>query len=126
MKNSVKGALYSGLVFPGAGQVVLKQYRRGVALIVLTAACMAAVIRKALQEAFAVLDMLESGGRAADMGAISDAANSAVTSSDSHLIQILLFLILLCWIFGIVDAYRTGRHIDSKIILDKYLKEDES
>ena len=33
MKNSLKGALLSGLVFPGLGQVVLKHYKRGFALM---------------------------------------------------------------------------------------------
>ena len=33
MKNSMKGALLSGLVFPGLGQIALKRYRRGFALM---------------------------------------------------------------------------------------------
>ena len=29
MNNSIKGAIFSGLVFPGLGQVILKYYKRG-------------------------------------------------------------------------------------------------
>jgi hypothetical protein len=33
MKNSLKGALLSGLVFPGLGQVFFRHYLRGIALM---------------------------------------------------------------------------------------------
>lgn len=33
MNNSLKGALLSGVVFPGLGQIILKHYKRGIALM---------------------------------------------------------------------------------------------
>ena len=47
MNNALKGALLSGLVYPGLGQVVLKHYKRGAALIItITAALLAVLIKQ--------------------------------------------------------------------------------
>ena len=35
MNNSLKGALLSGLVFPGLGQIILKHHTRGIAFIII-------------------------------------------------------------------------------------------
>lgn len=109
MNNALRGAFFSGLVFPGLGQVVLKRYKRGVVLILTVSAAMLVVIIKAVQQAFAILKMIESAGGSVDMSTITDAAAKASTSSDSLSIKLLLLLIIFCWIFGIVDAYRIGR-----------------
>ena len=112
MNNSFKGALYSGLVFPGLGQVVLKKHKKGIPLILVVAVSVVIFITKALQEAFAILNIIESSGGAIDMNTISRAANQAVTSSDSLTLELLLYFIILCWIIGIIDAYRIGRKKD--------------
>jgi len=47
MNNSLKGALLSGFVFPGLGQVMLKHYKRGAVLIlVVTASVLAFLIKQ--------------------------------------------------------------------------------
>lgn len=108
MNNSLKGAFYSGLVFPGLGQIILKRYQRGVVLILTVSAGMVVIIIKAVQQAFAILEMIESAGGSVNMNTITDAAAKASTDSDSLIIKLLLLLILFCWIFGIIDAYRIG------------------
>lgn len=114
MNNSLKGAFFSGLVFPGLGQVILKRYKRGAALILTVSACMLVIIIKAVQQAFAILQMIESAGGSINMSTITDTAAKASTASDSLIIKLLLLLILFCWIFGIIDAYRIGRIKDSQ------------
>ena len=50
MNNSLKGALLSGLVFPGLGQIMLKHYKRGfVLMLAITATLMAVLIKRMFQ-----------------------------------------------------------------------------
>lgn len=113
MKNSLKGALLSGLVFPGLGQMVLQQAKRGAALMLITLLSMAVIVVKTVQKAFAVLEKMKAEGAAMDIRAVSDAAAQATTASESFLLNALLLVIVVCWIFGIVDAYRIGKRKDA-------------
>jgi len=112
MKNSLKGALFSGLVYPGLGQIIVKRYKRGVILIALFTASVAAFIVKAVQQALAIIGKIQSGGDALTMNVITDAATKVTTASDSLTLKLLMAAILVLWVIGIADAYRTGREKD--------------
>jgi TM2 domain-containing membrane protein YozV len=114
MKKSIKGALLSGLVFPGVGQMVLNHYRRGIAWIIGVIGGLIIIIVKAEQIAVGILRKIESEGGAIDSKTISDAANTAVMSSDTQLIKIAFFFIIFCWIISIIDAYRIGKQMDQE------------
>ena len=109
MNNSLKGALLSGLVFPGLGQVILKYYKRGAVLMLVVSASLLVILIKAVQQAFAILEKIQSEGGVIDMSTISKAAAQASTSFGSLTFKIALLLLMLCWIIGVVDAYRIGK-----------------
>ncbi|MCK5656876.1 MAG: hypothetical protein V3W52_08715 [Syntrophobacteria bacterium] len=112
MKNSLKGALLSGLFFPGLGQVVLKHYKRGFALMLTVLVALVVVVVKASQQAVAIIERIQSEGGVIDMSTISNAATQVSTTSASPIINFLLLLIMVCWVIGVVDAYRIGRKKD--------------
>ena len=112
MNRSVKGAFLSGAVFPGLGQVVLKHYVRGIALMLAVSASLVVLVKRAVEQALAILERIQWEGGTIDMITISNAATQASTSSDSHTFNFLLFLIVFCWLIGIVDAYRIGKKKD--------------
>jgi hypothetical protein len=112
MKNSMKGALLSGLVFPGLGQIALKHYWRGGALILAVMAGLYIMIATAVQQAYAILDTIEAEGGMPDSNTISQAAAQAAAASDSPMITAVSVLIIVCWIVGIIDAYRIGKQKD--------------
>jgi len=112
MNNSLKGALLSGLIFPGLGQVVLKHYKRGAVIMLTVLVCLSVVVVKAVQHALAILEKIELEGGAISMSTISNAATQASTNSGSLTFNLLLLLIIVCWIIGVVDAYRIGRKKD--------------
>ena len=111
MNNSLKGALLSGAVFPGLGQLFLKHYKRGIVLMFAVFASLMVIAFKAVQNAFIILEKIELEGGVIDIKTITDAATQA-SSSDSTIYNFGLFLIVMCWIFGIVDAYRIGKKKD--------------
>ncbi|MGB7931468.1 MAG: DUF5683 domain-containing protein [Gammaproteobacteria bacterium] len=112
MKNSMKGALLSGLVFPGLGQIALKRYWRGFALLLAVMAGLYIMIATAMQQAYAILDSIEAEGGMPDSDTISKAAAQAAAASDSPMITAVSVLILVCWIVGIIDAWRIGKQKD--------------
>jgi acid phosphatase family membrane protein YuiD len=112
MKNSMKGALLSGLVFPGLGQIALKRYWRGLALMLAVMACLYIMIVTAVQQAYAILESIETEGGMPDGDIISQAAVQAAAASDSPMISAVSVLIIVFWIIGIIDAYRIGKQKD--------------
>ncbi len=112
MKHSVKGAFLSGAVFPGLGQIVLKHYVRGIALMLTVSASLVVLVKKAVEQALAILEKIQWEGGVIDMITISNAATQASTSSDGQTFNFLLFLIVSCWLIGTVDAYRIGKKKD--------------
>jgi hypothetical protein len=109
MNNSLKGALLSGLIFPGLGQVALKHYKRGVVIIIAVLVSLSIVVVKAVQHAFAILEKIQHEGGVISMSTISDAATQASTTSESLTFNLALLLVILFWIIGAIDAYRIGR-----------------
>ena len=112
MNHSVKGAFLSGAVFPGLGQVVLKHYARGIALMLTVSASLVVLVKKAVEQALAILVNVQWEGGTIDMITISNTATRASTSTDSHTFDFLLFVIVSCWLIGTVDAYRIGKKKD--------------
>jgi hypothetical protein len=112
MRNAVKGALLSGLVFPGLGQLVLKNYRRGVALVLVSSASLSLIVLKAWQQASLILEKIESGDRVLDPGTISQVAKGTTAQSDQLIFSLAPLIFILCWVIGMVDAYRIGKKKD--------------
>jgi len=112
MNNSLRGALWSGLVFPGLGQVVLKHYKRGAVIMVTVLASLSVIVVEAVNKAFIILEKIKSEGGAIDMNTILDAVSQASTNSDTLIFSLAVLLITFCWIIGIVDAFRIGKKKD--------------
>ena len=112
MNNALKGGLWSGLLFPGLGQVILKHHTRGIVLMFTVFAIMTVIVLKAVQHASTVLEKIESEGVVIDIQTITDAATQASSTSDSLIYNLGVLLIVICWIFAIVDAYRIGKKMD--------------
>ena len=115
MKHSIKGALLSGLVFPGVGQLALKRYRRGFALMMAVFIAIFYIIKHVVDEAYAILGQIQSHSGSIDINAITTSmADQAVANSGRLSDNIAITLITVCWVFGIVDAYIIGKGMDSK------------
>ncbi len=111
--NALKGALLSGLVLPGLGQLALRRFGRGIVLMLVTLASLVVLVVMAVQRAFAILEEIASEGGAMDVSTILRVANQASTSSDSFVFTAALLFLILCWMVGVVDAYRIGKKMDS-------------
>lgn len=108
MNRPTVSVLLSALVIPGAGHLYLKRIGRGIVLIVVSLVCLWFVLDQALQEATAVMDEIQATGLV-DPARISDLMARA-SSAPVHPLTTLATVVLgVCWVFGIVDAWRLGR-----------------
>jgi hypothetical protein len=112
MKNSLKGAFLSGLILPGLGQIVLKHYKRGAAIMLTVLVSLSVIVVKAVQDALAILEKIELEGGAISMSTIANAASQASTNYSSFMFNLVLAWMIFCWIIGVIDAYIIGRKKD--------------
>jgi hypothetical protein len=112
MNNSQKGAFWSGLVFPGLGQVVLKRYKRGAVIMLTVLAGMSVIVVQVVQKGLIILEKIKSERGTIDMDMILDATTQASTNSDSLIFSLAVLLLTFCWIIGTVDAFRIGKEKD--------------
>ena len=110
MKKSLKAALLSGLVFPGAGQVYLGQRKRGWAFIVSTILIFAYVVIHITVQAYREITAAAAKGVALDIPAIQQ---SVASISDAATTAAFALLVLL-WIAAILDAYVAGERLEGK------------
>lgn len=112
MKKSVKGALLSGLVFPGTGQFVLGNNRRGLIFFSLSLTSLLYLIYYALKKAYALTEQIEAGTIPLDTVAITNLITAPPEGTDLLLLNLATWAILACWVGSIIDAYRLGNKAD--------------
>ena len=108
MTRSIKAALLSGLVFPGIGHMVFKQYLRGSVLMLSASLGLSVIITKAVNQALTIVDRINSGEIAATAESITELASMPNGSADDSILSIAVVVFTVVWIIGIVDSYRLG------------------
>lgn len=108
MTRSIKAALLSGLVFPGLGHMLLKQYLRGSILMLAALTAFAAIVTVAIRRALTVIDSMNSGEIPVETGAISELVSNSISSTDNSIANFSLIALAACWLIGIIDSYRLG------------------
>ncbi|MBT9612928.1 MAG: hypothetical protein IV108_06655 [Burkholderiales bacterium] len=109
MSKSIKAALWSGLVFPGAGHLFLKFNGRGIGLIAVSAICLFIIVSNAAEQAMAVLAKIEADGGMVDSSRVLALASQGSVSADTQSLSIAMMVLIVCWIVGVADAYRLGK-----------------
>jgi len=108
MKRSSKAALLSGLVFPGIGHIVLKQYLRGSVLVLSALVAFLIVVTRVFQRALTIVDRISSGEIPVETGAIAEMVSNSTSGADSFIENMAVIVLGVCWLIGIIDSYRLG------------------
>ena len=108
MTRSIKAALLSGLIFPGVGHMILKQYRRGSVLMLSAMAALSVIVTKAINQALTIVDRINSGEIPVEARAIIELASMPNSSAEDSILNIAAIVVGAVWIIGIVDSYRLG------------------
>ncbi len=108
MKRSSKAALLSGLIFPGIGHIVLKQYLRGSVLMLFALVALSVIVTRIYQRALTIVDRINSGDIPVDTGAIAEMVSDSTSGADSFIENVAVVVLGACWLIGIIDSYRLG------------------
>jgi TM2 domain-containing membrane protein YozV len=108
MSRTTNAVLLSALVLPGAGQLYLKHFARGFALIGVSLACLWVMLDRVMQLASTVLGQLEGDGGTIDAAQINELIAQASNAAGSTLVTVATLGLAGCWLAGIIDAYRLG------------------
>lgn len=109
MSRSIKAALLSALIFPGAGHFLLRQYRRGVFLLLVSLLALSVIVTISTRQALAIVDEINSGQVPANAATITELLENPPDDEGSWQVSVCTIVLGTCWLFGIVDAYRLGR-----------------
>ena len=113
MKHSIKGALLSGLVYPGSGQLILGRIFTGVTLVILTTIGLGILIYRIATRLYRILDQVLPmlAKDELDFSIIIDSMDQSRYSSWN--VELISFvLVLICWVCAAVHAYVVGKGID--------------
>ena len=113
MKQSTKGVLLSGLVYPGLGQLFLGRIYSGAALMVLTTIGFLVIIYRIIKRVYLMIDQLLPmlAQNAVDFRKIMELA-ARTSYAGWNVESISLMVVFCCWAVSIVHAYLSGKHLD--------------
>ncbi|MDH5424327.1 MAG: hypothetical protein OEY29_04975 [Gammaproteobacteria bacterium] len=114
MKLSNKAAMFSAIVFPGAGYFVVKKTIRGVVSLVVTIGCLSYPMTDVFQRAVAVRDKIINGEIPIDIVLIREQILLTPGSMTQQDVSTLSLLIAVVWLVSIIDSYLIGRRSESK------------
>ena len=112
MKQSYKAALFSALVYPGSGHLMLKQYPMGLLLAGTATGCLGALVFRAFAIAGAISDRILMGEIPLDIARINEEISMQIAAGGSTMVTIATWLLVFSWIAGTADAFRLGRRQD--------------
>ncbi|MGA9111970.1 MAG: DUF5683 domain-containing protein [Smithella sp.] len=105
MNKATKAALYNLLLFPGWGQIYLKKYKKGIAIIIAIIAGALSILWSIVQTTMAFLKISPFRKNAVNFDAIVKTAIYSIKHTNRSYLILMLSLVLLLWISSIVDAY---------------------
>ena len=108
MTRSIKAALLSGLIFPGVGHMVLKQYLRGSILLLSALVALSMTATEATKKALTIIDRINSGEIPVETGAITELVSISTSGAEGSILNIAALVFGVCWLIGIIDSYRLG------------------
>ena len=108
MTRSTKAALLSGLIFPGIGHMVLKQYLRGSVLMISALIASSVVVTVVIQRALTIVARINSDDIPIETGAIAEMVSNSINGADGRIENISVIVLVACWLIGIIDSYRLG------------------
>jgi hypothetical protein len=108
MNKPVKAALFSALIFPGAGQLFLKKYLSAVYYALFAGVGLYLLFSNLVARAQSIIEKIERGEVSADLATISELVyQQSVTNTESLNPALIIFFV--AWLVSVVEAYRVGK-----------------
>ena len=118
MKKSEKAALYSGIIFPGAGLWWLKQYWRASVFIIPCGLAVIYICKGFFSVSHILQERMLDGTMSIDISNLDGAYNQVkqaayqIMEAQHYHMEFAQYIIILSWIFSIVSSYFTGKKLE--------------
>jgi hypothetical protein len=109
MNKSLKAALFSAVVYPGAGHFFLKNYKTCVAIVSIFSILLFLVVNEILSKTNLVVEKIESGEIPLDITAITEAVSRITSSTAAQEVNIKIYIMIIIWVIAILDSYKAGK-----------------
>ncbi len=107
MKSSTRGALWSALIFPGSGQIVLKHRKRGLIFASVSVAGVIVLIITVVRTTWNNLEHIALQGSEITLSTMASVAFSSLEVVKKYILPMMLFW----WLLGVIDAWLIGRKL---------------
>ena len=118
MNLATKAALFNALLFPGWGQIYLRNYKKGILIIIATVAGVVSILLFVIQTTIAILKIAPFKKGTVNFSAVIQLAIDAIKALNLSYLFLILFSMILLWIFSIIDAYISGKKEMAKANID--------
>ena len=113
MKLSTKAAIYSAVIFPGAGFFIVNKKRTGYAFLIMTLACLWPIIHEVFYKSRIIVDKIVQGELANDFLIIQDQILTQPGVIPDSVLTGTSMAIAFLWLLGVIEAYRFGRTLET-------------
>jgi len=114
MNKPLKAALFSALIFPGAGQLFLKKYISACYFAVFASVGLYLLLSNLMVIGQDIIDKVQRGELIADLATITELVQQhSATAMGSFSPALIIFLV--AWLVSVVDAYRVGKKCVGKM-----------
>lgn len=113
MNRARKAALFNALLFPGWGQIYLKNYKKGILIVAGMTIGMVSFVWTLLSQTVAILRAEPLAKGTVGLESILHLAVKALRALSLSYILSLGLLLILLWALSVIDAYLTGEKKDS-------------
>ncbi len=107
MKNSTRGALWSALVFPGSGQIVLKHWKRAIPFALFNGGCIIFLIVAIFRSTWTGLEQEALQGADINLSTILGVASTSLAGAKNYILP----LMFLGWFLSVIDAWMLGKRL---------------
>jgi len=108
MNTPLKAALFSALIFPGAGQLLLKKYMSACYFAAFAGVGLYLLFANLMTRAQDILDKVQSGEVSADLATIMALVHQQ-SATDTESLSPALIILLVAWLVSVVEAYRVAK-----------------
>ena len=112
MNHSLKAALWSALVLPGLGHVMLKRYIVGGLFALISLSALSVIVVKVFNISHTIVEQINQGSVQADMAGVIEIISQSSVLNDTNTMNIAFIIYLIIWLLSILDAYRIGDSLD--------------
>ncbi len=107
MKNSTRGALWSALVFPGSGQIVLSHWKRAIPFALFNAVCIIFLIVSVSRGTWTGMEQEALQGADITLSTMLSVAFASLESAKNYILPMMF----ICWALSVIDAWMLGRRL---------------